>query len=167
MACALPLSPLFNLAGGYFFSTIPGTIYATISSVAGATILFLLVRYCFRDTIEAWYGHRLATFNDEFNKRGFWYLLSLVLLPITPFSFISIVAGLSTISSLLFVSAVTLGAMPGAALYTFAGRKLMEISSPRDIFSPSVIFALLAMGLISLAPFVMRMIDAVRRRFTK
>jgi uncharacterized membrane protein YdjX (TVP38/TMEM64 family) len=158
VSCAIPLSPLMTVASGYFFQTIPGTLYSIVGATLGATISFFVFRYLLRDYVQKKYGERLKRFNKEFRTRGASYLLFLQLLPITPFGVIAVISGLSTLPWWTFVWTTAVGIAPGSFIYAFAGRQLMTIEKMSDILSWPVIVALSLLALFSLLPIVVRTI---------
>ncbi len=153
---SIPVSPVLTVAGGYFFSIIPGAIYSIMGATLGAIISFLLFRYLLRGFVQEKYGMQLRHFNEEFKKRGANYLLFLQLMPITPFGVICIIAGLSSISLWTFIWTTVIGIVPGSFIYAFAGRQLMSIARIRDIFSWPIVLALTLLAFLSLIPVILR-----------
>lgn len=162
-AMAIPITPLLNVAAGALFSFLPATLYSVVAATAGAATAFFMVRYAFGHVLQKKYGDRLRTFNREFERRGYSYLLFLQLLPVTPYFLIVVLTGLSSISWITFVWTTAVGITPGTMIYVFAGRELAHIHKPSDILSPQVIIALLGLAVISLLPIVWRYI---RKRFS-
>lgn len=156
VACMIPISPALNIVNGYFFGAIAGALYSVIGSTIGALISFFIMRYLLYGYIQKKYGHRLQTFNMEVEKRGVSYLLFMQLLPITPFAAIVIIASLSPLSWWTFAWTTAVGILPGSLIYTFAGRQLMYIKEPADIFSWPLIIALLLLACIALLPMLMQ-----------
>ncbi len=153
---AIPVSPALNIVGGYFFDVIPGALYAIVGATIGATIAFFMFRYLLREFVQGKYGHLLKTFNREFKEQGASYLLFMQLLPITPFSVIIIVSGLSEISWWTFVWATILGIAPGSFIFAFAGKQLMSIEKPADVLSWPLILVLVLLAVLALLPIVVR-----------
>ncbi len=61
-------------------------------------------------------------------------------------------AGLSTISLSTFVWTTAIGIIPGSFVYSYAGSQLSSIQSTEDIVSPSILLALVMLGLLALVP---------------
>src|SRR5262249_21148831 len=135
---------------------IPGSIYSVWGCTIGATISFLLFRYLLRGLVHEKYGKSLISFNKEVKSHGGYYLLSLVLLPITPFGVVTILSGLSDISVTTFIWAVALGTLPGACIYAFAGKQLMNMEKTSDLLSFPLVIALLFLALLALLPIFIR-----------
>lgn len=153
---AIPVSPILNIAGGYFFDVIPGALYSIVGAALGATIAFFMFRYLLREFVQGKYGHRLQTFNNEFKKQGASYLLFMQLLPITPFSVITVLSGLSQISWWTFVWATILGIAPGSFIFSFAGKQLMSIEKVSDVLSWPLLLALTLLAVLALVPIIVR-----------
>ncbi len=151
-ALSLPAAALLTLTGGFLFGIIPGTLYAVLSATMGACLAFILARYLFRQPLMQSYNEKISSFNKEMERGGFWYLLSLRFLAIVPFFLINLLAGLTTISLSVFVSATALGIIPGALAYAYAGHQLNTIQSMRDIVSPGMIAAFSFLAILALIP---------------
>ncbi len=148
----VPLTILLNVAAGYFFGVIPGTIYSVVGCVAGSFISMLLFRYIFRSWAHKKYHARLGIVEDEFNKHGAEYILSLQLLPITPFAIINSIAGLSELPAWKFLLISFIGVTPYIFLNAYAGTKLTALNSVSDILSPGFLVLFLGLSLCAIAP---------------
>lgn len=148
----LPITLLLTIASGYFFGVLPGTCYSIAGSALGSLLSFLIFRYVLREWATKRYHKKLAAFEQDFDKHSTWYLLSLLLLPITPFALINVLAALSHIEAWKYICIVIIGITPYTFLYAFAGRKLVELTTTNDIFSPWFIMLSLIFSLCSLAP---------------
>jgi uncharacterized membrane protein YdjX (TVP38/TMEM64 family) len=153
---AIPVSPAFNIASGYFFGVIPGALYSIFGATIGVTIAFFIFRYLLREYVQEKYGYRLKRFNKEFKKEGVSYLLFMQLLPIMPFSVITILCGLSNMSWWTFVWVTMLGITPGSFIYAFAGRQFMYIEKASDVLSWPLILSLTLLAGLALLPLLMR-----------
>lgn len=148
----LPITILFNIASGYFFGVVLGTVYSVIGCVIGSLASFLIFRYILRDWATKRYHKRLIHVEQEFDKHGAWYILSLQLFPITPFAIINTIAGLSHIPAWKFMGISCIGVTPYIFLNAFAGRKLVEIRTLKDVLSPWFIGIFVGLSLCALAP---------------
>lgn len=152
----IPLTPLMNIAAGYFFGFFPGIFYTLIGSTIGTTVSFLIFRYLLKDMVQHYYGARLKYFNQEVKTHGAKYLLSLQLLPITPFAVIIILASLSEISLFTFMWTTLIGILPGVAVYAYTGKQLMTMTTISDIWSWQFISAFLLLTCLALLPLIVR-----------
>ena len=146
VALSLPIGAPMSMTGGFLFGTIPGVIFAVLASTAGASLLFLVVRYLIGDYVQKTYAHRLEVFNAAVAREGWHYLLSVRFVVMIPFFVINILAALTSIPFKTFFWTTALGVAPASLVFAFAGQQLMDIDSVRDIFSLEVVgaFGLLA-----------------------
>ena len=149
---SLPFALLLSLAGGFLFGSLPGTLFINIGATTGATALFIGSRYFFGEYFQGKYGANIKALNDELEENGKSYLLTLRLIPIFPFFLVNLMAGLSTISLSTFVWTTAIGIIPGSFVYSYAGSQLSSIQSTEDIVSPSILLALVMLGLLALVP---------------
>ncbi len=156
VTCSIPITIVLTIASGFFFGALPGALYSVCGSTAGATASFIIFRYFLRGFVKERYGKSLQKFNNELRKNGASYVLSLVLLPITPFGVITILSGLSDISVISFIVAIAVGTIPGCLIYAFAGKQLMNLKTVSDIWSLPFILSLLFLVILSLLPVIIR-----------
>ncbi len=154
----MPITLVLNIAAGYFFGVIPGTIYSVLSACIGALLSLLTFRYLIGDWVREKYSKQLGGFTKNFKEHGVYYLLSLQLFPITPFPIINICAGLSGISLITFVLSTLVGITPGTIIYTFAGRQLAHIKSAGELLSWQNVSILLILSVLSLIPIITKLL---------
>ncbi|MFZ5953533.1 MAG: TVP38/TMEM64 family protein [Candidatus Dependentiae bacterium] len=152
----LPLSALLTLLGGFLFGVIPGALYANIGATLGATISFLSVRYLFGHFLQKKYERQLATFNQAFHEKGWWYLMMTRFIFVIPFFVINILAGLTKVPLWTFVWTTSLGIIPSSLIYAYTGKQLTQIHSLHDIFTPKVLAAFVMLGLFAAVPTILR-----------
>lgn len=152
----MPITIMLNIAAGFFFGVIPGICYGIVSAAIGATFSLLVFRYVLSAHTFARYTDKLQRFKANFNKNGVWYLLSLQLLPITPYPIINICAALSGISIWTFLWTTVVGILPGLSLYTFAGKQLREATDASHILSWHLIVVLIILSMMVLLPILIR-----------
>ncbi len=157
-AFLLPGAGALSIAGGFFFGTIPATIYIIIGATSGALLAFLSVRYLIGSWLQKKYENQLKSFNKEIKTYGISYLLSLRLMPIMPFFVANILVALTKIPLKTFVWTTALGLIPGALIFSFTGNQLQEIESVQDIFTPPVLLAFLFLSLLALLPVIIKKI---------
>jgi uncharacterized membrane protein YdjX (TVP38/TMEM64 family) len=160
----IPFTPLLTLASGAIFGTVLGALYTVCGALAGCLISLVLFRYVFRDLLVQRHSAQFDRFQLEFRHHGINYLLSLVLLPIMPFSLITILAGISDIALWKFILAIGIGMLPTTFLYTYTGQQLSHVESANDILSWHFILLFTILALLSLFPIVMSKIrDRLKR----
>lgn len=116
-ALSLPATPLL-LAGGMVFGFAFGTLYNLIGLMFGAMISFWIGKALGRDAIVQLAGQRLRRTELMFQKRGFWPLIHIRLLPI-PFAVVGYAAALAGVPTLRYVWTSFLGLTPATMVNTF------------------------------------------------
>src|SRR5512135_280744 len=84
-ALSVPGAVVLSLAGGFLFGTAAGVVYINIGATAGAACAFLSARYLLGNRLQQKYEGQLSKFNNEMDRSGTSYLLTLRLIPIFPF----------------------------------------------------------------------------------
>lgn len=154
---SIPAGPLLTIGGGFLFGRWLGVALALPAATAGACVLFLAVR----SALAPWVARRAGPFMERLRpaleRNGFWYLLSLRLLPIVPFPVGSIAPALAGMGLPAFAAATALGILPGTVLFAGIGAGLGEILARGDrpdasvMLSPPVLLPLLGLAGLSLA----------------
>ncbi len=140
---SIPITAPLTLIGGFLFGTLQGTIATNIGATVGATLTFLIIRYLFSRSLQHRYRSQLHRFNNHFDQYGAQYLLLARMSIFIPFVLINIGAALTQIPLSTFIWTTSLGIIPGTSIYCYAGSNIGAINSLSDIFSPSIIIALL------------------------
>ena len=153
---SLPGGAIMTLAGGFLFGSVLGTVLVNIGATTGATLAFLVARYLLRDWVEQKFGDRLEPIQAGFAKNAFSYLMTLRLIPAFPFFLVNLVSGITRVNLGTYVTATSLGIIPGSFVFAFAGRQLGTINSLGEIASPPVLLAFTLLGLLALMPIAYR-----------
>jgi uncharacterized membrane protein YdjX (TVP38/TMEM64 family) len=167
VALSLPGATIMTLTGGFLFGVSLGAAVNVIGATAGASLLFLITRSAFGDALRERTGPFLGRLADGFRKDAFSYLLFLRLVPAFPFWAVNLAPALLGMRFPLFVAATALGIIPGTTVYSAFGASLGQLFDAgaevrlKDVFSPTLIAALIGLGFLSLLPVVVRYI---RRR---
>lgn len=148
----IPGAVILSLAGGYVFGAVFGTLFAVTGATVGASIGFLMARYIMGASLNQKYEKQLQKLNSELTSNGHMYMLTLRLIPIFPFFLINILAGLTSLRLSTFFWTSYVGMIPGGFVFVYAGSRLNEVSSPKDIFSPGMLSAFVLLGLLMLMP---------------
>jgi pyruvate/2-oxoglutarate dehydrogenase complex dihydrolipoamide dehydrogenase (E3) component/uncharacterized membrane protein YdjX (TVP38/TMEM64 family) len=159
---SLPGATLLTLAAGALFGLLWGTVLVSFASAIGATIAFLASRFVLREWVRRTYEAQLRAIDRGVDKEGGFYLFTLRLIPAVPFFVINLAMGLTRMRAPTFYWVSQLGMLPGTLVYVYAGTQLGGIGSLRDVLSPGLIGALLALGLFPLA--AKKVLDAYRAR---
>ena len=145
---SLPGGAAATIAGGAVFGIGVATVVISFASSIGATLAFLLTRYVFRDWIAARFGSRLAAIDAGVRREGPLYLFMLRLVPAIPVMLVNAGMGLTCMRTWTYYWVSQLGMLAGTLLFANAGSRLAEISSPGDVFTPGVIGAFIALGVL-------------------
>lgn len=157
-ALSLPGAAVMSLAGGALLGFWIGVPVVLLSASIGATLAFLASRYLFRGWVECHFGHRLQVVNQELQRDGIFYLLSLRLIPAIPFVVINLLMGLTTLPTLSFFWVSFVGMMAGTAVYVNAGVQLAAIDDLAEIFSPVILSSFL---LLAIFPWLARWVIGI------
>lgn len=150
VAFSVPGAAVMTLASGALFGFWPGLIIASISATIGATLAMLAARFLVRDWVKSRFPAAVKRIDKGIESNGNAYLLSLRLAPVFPFFLINLAMGVTAMTASRFAILSMIGALPGAAAYTFAGTALAAVDSLSEILSPALIGALLALALLPL-----------------
>jgi uncharacterized membrane protein YdjX (TVP38/TMEM64 family) len=148
---SLPGAAILTLAGGLLFGIVWGTILASISSTAGASLAFLHSRYLLRDWVRRRFGGLLERIDRGIEKDGGFYLFTLRLVAGFPFFAVNAAMGLTRMRLWTFWWVSQLGMLPGTIVYINAGAHLRDITGPRDVFTWPVLLSFALLGVLPLA----------------
>lgn len=172
VALSLPTALILTLSGGFLFGPWIGGSAAAIGCTAGATIIFLVSRLTVGDAVEARTGPRVRALAEEIRKDAFFYILTLRLIPMTPFWLTNVAAGLIAIPAATFAAATLIGILPVGLIYAgigsgldaeFASGKALSLST---LISPKLALPLLALAALSVLPILYQRRRAKRARAT-
>lgn len=156
VAFSLPGATVMTLAGGFLFGTWPGAAAAVVGATLGASALFLAARHALAETLARRAGPFLARVRDGLARDGFWYLLSLRLLPVLPFWLVNLAPALAGMRLPPFAAATFLGIIPATVVFAGIGAGLggvLEAGGRPDlavIFSPGILLPMLGLAALSL-----------------
>lgn len=127
VALSLPGALIMTLTGGLLFGWKVGAPATVIGATIGATVIFLVARTSFGETLAARAGPALSKLRDGFRENAMSYLLFLRLVPAFPFVVVNLAAALLGVPLRTYVTATFLGIIPGTAAYSFAGAGLGSV----------------------------------------
>lgn len=158
VALSLPGAVFLTLAGGFLFGVALGATLTVIGATLGATILFLVARSAIGDTLRERAGPFLARMSEGFSRNAFNYLLFLRLVPAFPFWAVNLAPALFGMRLVPYVIATFIGIIPATVVFSAFGASLGSIFEAggdvnlKSVLSPTLIAALVALGLLSLLP---------------
>jgi uncharacterized membrane protein YdjX (TVP38/TMEM64 family) len=156
VAFSLPGGAVMTLAGGFLFGPWLGTALAAAGATAGACLLFLGARHALGDALARRAGPLLERVREGLRRDGFWYLLSLRLIPVVPFWLLNLAPALVGMRFLPYAAATAIGIIPGTAVYAGIGAGLGGILVRGErpdlsvILSPGILLPLLGLAALSL-----------------
>ena len=185
VALSVPGAVFLTLIGGFLFGVAVGATAAVIGATAGATLIFLLARTALGEPLLRRAGPRAQQLAQGFRDDAFSYLLFLRLVPAFPFFLVNLVPAFAGVRLGPFVAATALGVIPAALVYALAGTGLDSVITAqknsfqdclaaghadcrltfdaKDVLTPHLLGALIALGLLALVPVVVRRLRARQR----
>jgi uncharacterized membrane protein YdjX (TVP38/TMEM64 family) len=185
VSLSLPGAAFLTVAGGFLFGLVIGAAAAVIGATLGATVIFLVARTALGEPLLKRAGPRASQLAQGFRADAFNYLLFLRLVPAFPFFLVNLVPAFAGVTLSTFVAATTLGIIPAALVYAFAGTGLDSVIAAQktsydvcvaagradcrlafnagDVLTPELIGALIALALLALAPVLVKRLRARSR----
>ncbi|MEA2904019.1 MAG: hypothetical protein QOI12_1406 [Alphaproteobacteria bacterium] len=181
---AMPTGIVLAVTGGFLFGTLVGGISAMIGSTIGATAIFLIARTAAGEHLARRAGPAAERLAAGFRADAFSYIVFLRLVPV-PSWFTNLTAAVLGVRPAIFVAATALGRSPGSLILAFFGAGLdsliaADVASyraclavggddcridfdPANVFTPTLLAALVALGLLALLPVVAKRLWLWRR----
>ncbi len=158
VAFSLPGAVWLTIAGGFLFGIVATSLYVVVAATIGATLVFLLARYVFRDAWERRAGAAIRRMESGFRDNAFSYLLVLRLVPVFPFWLVNLVPAFLGVRLATYIVTTFLGIIPGAVVYASVGGGLEEVFARGGrpdlsiIWAPEVLGPLLGLSALALVP---------------
>ena len=178
VALSLPGATILTVIGGFLFGLMLGGTVAVIGATIGATVIFLVARTALGEPLLRRAGPRARLLAEGFRAAAFNYLLFLRLVPAFPFFLVNLVPAFAGVRLGPFVAATALGVIPASFVYALAGTGLDSVImaqkktfddclaagradcrlafDPRDVLTPELLGALVALGLLALVPVLVK-----------
>lgn len=149
----LPVALVMTAASGLLFGGPLGAVLSVAGAALGALSTYGLA---WSLSLRAPRRHRrtLERLVTAIRANTFAYVLSLRLLPLAPFTLVSLAAGLARAPLPAFLGATVLGVLPESAVYAAVGAGLGDSLArggalrPADLARPQLLLALAALGLL-------------------
>ena len=129
-------SPILLIAGFVFGKWI-GSIYSVIALTTGATLLYLIASYFFKDLVEEKFQKKFLKLNEKFKKNEFYFFLIYRFVGGIPFVISNIVPVLFNVKIKNFIFGSLLGMYPQIFVWTALGEGLNEIIE-KNVETPSI-----------------------------
>jgi uncharacterized membrane protein YdjX (TVP38/TMEM64 family) len=178
VALSVPGAIFLTVAGGFLFGVAVGASAAVIGATIGATLIFLVARSALGEPLLRRAGPSAAKLAQGFRDDAFSYLLFLRLVPAFPFFLVNLVPAFAGVRLAPFMAATALGIIPASLVFTFAGTGLDSVITvqknlhqaclaagktdchmtfdARDVLTPQLLGALIALGLLALVPVLVK-----------
>jgi uncharacterized membrane protein YdjX (TVP38/TMEM64 family) len=178
VSLSLPGGLFLTVSGGLLFGVLIGGAAAVMGATVGATVIFLIARSAFGEYVVRRAGPRLSKLADGFCAHAFSYLLFLRLVPVFPFFLVNLAPALVGVRLTTFVAATAIGIIPATFVFASVGAGLDSVIqaqaamyhaclnagradcrldfNPAAALTPQLIGALIALGLLALAPVLVR-----------
>ncbi|MBD1909832.1 TVP38/TMEM64 family protein [Leptolyngbya sp. FACHB-16] len=136
---------IFTIAGGVVFGLLWGTVYSIAGATLGAMGALWLTRYLFRDWVEHRFGHNptLQKFQRGIAEQSLLFVLSMRLIPVTPFNVENYLFGLTLVDWRSYLLGTIVGIIPGTIAYTWVG-----VTGAQALEGGSALSFFLAVGLL-------------------
>jgi len=178
VALSIPGASLLTMSGGILFGFLVGATASIIGATTGATIVFLVARSAFGESLARRAGPLANKIASGFCANAFSYLLFLRLVPAFPFFLVNLAPALVGVKLSTFVAATAIGIVPATFAFAFLGAGLDSLlaapgsayraclaSGATDcelhfslgmIVTPQLLCALAALGVFALLPVVLK-----------
>ncbi len=116
-------SNVMSVVGGAVFGLVWGTVWSLMGATLGAIGAFWVARYLLRDWAEARFGQHpaLSRFNQTISHNSLSFVLAVRLTPLSPFSLVNFLFGLTSIDLKPYGIGTFVGIIPLTLAYTWLG----------------------------------------------
>ncbi|NNC35888.1 MAG: TVP38/TMEM64 family protein [Hyphomonadaceae bacterium] len=167
-----PVASFLTIFGGFLFGTSLGGGAAILGATLGATVLFIAVKYAFKDIFKKKFGKYTDRFEAGLKENELSYLFILRLIPAYPFFVPSIVLALFDIRVRNFFFTTLFGIVPGTLVYASIGNGIGAVFDAGGeaqlsglLTKPAVILPILGLILLSLIPIIYK--KYVKKKITQ
>jgi uncharacterized membrane protein YdjX (TVP38/TMEM64 family) len=143
---------VLSLTFGFLFGRWIATALVVTAATLGATLLFLVARYLFGETVREKLGKIGERIDAEFTQDGFSWLLFMRLMPVFPYFLVNLIPALTAMRTRTFMAATLVGILPSTLIVTNLGQALGNLESTRGLLAPETLIALSLVGLLALLP---------------
>lgn len=153
VACMLAIpGTILAVTGGALFGLGWGTMWSVVGGTLGAIVAFSMARRWLHDWAERRYGNspKLQRFKQAVASNALAFVLLVRFAPISPFSVVNFLFGLTPISLAAYVAGTVIGIIPGTLAYTWLGKTGRDAFTGGDAMPLAIATTLLT--LISAIP---------------
>lgn len=174
VAISFPVGLPLSITAGFLFGWVLAGFATVTAATIGAIIIFLIARSSFGEVFQARAGPFINKMTQGFQKDAFQYLITLRLVPAFPFWVVNIVPALLNMRLAPYALGTFIGIIPGTFAFTYLGAGLDSVIQeqerlnpgcadagtcsidPKAFVTPELLTALLALGVLSFLPFVIK-----------
>ncbi len=153
-----------SLLYGSYFGWPRAMLIVSFASTAGATLAMLTSRYLFRDFVQNRFSSQLAGINQNLDREGAFYLFTLRLLVVVPFSMLNLIMGLTNMKWTTYWWVSQLGMLPGTMAYVYAGSTVQIEQLAEHGFQGVGWQTLLAFAILGIMPITIKKLLSLVRR---
>ena len=136
-----------TVAGGYLFGIGLGSLLAALGSTLGGGLLFLATRGALSSLLGKIRVPRMMAASAKVRQRPVPYLFALRLIPVLPFSLVTLLAASLDIGLGAFFGATFVGVMPSVLAFTSIGSALdLAVSAQDQVISPHLLYLQIGLG---------------------
>jgi uncharacterized membrane protein YdjX (TVP38/TMEM64 family) len=146
----LPGATVLHISGGVLFGFAAGLGLVSIGSTIGTMCGFATSRLLLRGWVERLARGRLREVEAGIARDGGLYVFAFRLMPVVPYSVINVILGACPIRLVTYVWVSLVASLPRYLLYVAAGTQIDRIHSLEDLYSPGLVAALAALGVVPL-----------------
>lgn len=159
VAISFPGAGFLSIFAGFLFGIVTGTLAVVVGATIGATIIFLIARFAFKDFFRSKAGPFIEKFENGLKENEISYLFIVRLIPIFPFFIVNIVPALFDVKVRNYALTTLFGIIPGSLVYVSVGNGIgAALGAGEDVplkglmFRPEVIGPIIGLILLSLIP---------------
>jgi uncharacterized membrane protein YdjX (TVP38/TMEM64 family) len=162
-AVCLPFNLILTLASGLLFGPWVGGAATVVGAAVGSLGAYYAAHTAFGEPLRRYAERRggsLQKIIDGFGQDAFSYVLSLRLVPVFPFWFVSLAAGIASPPVWSYVAGTGIGVIPACFIYAGLGAGLGKAFASGEpvtlhsILTPHIVLPLLGLSVLSVLPAV-------------
>jgi uncharacterized membrane protein YdjX (TVP38/TMEM64 family) len=163
---SLPVALILTLAGGFLFGPLEGGLVSALASAVGGTVIFLICRTALGDSLRKFAGPKVLKLRDAAHKDALGLMLTLRLVPMTPFWLINIGAAALDIPLRAFLIGSAIGGLPSSFIYAALGSGLGGVfdsggaPTMQMLLQPRVLAPLAALAVLAVVPLGWKLLRA-------
>ncbi len=127
ISMSLPGGVILTITGGFLFGPYLGGGITVVAATVGASLLFLIAKTSFGETLAEKAGPWLSNLTEGFQENALNYLLFLRLVPAFPFWLVNLAPALLGVPLRTFVIGTFVGIIPGTFAFSYVGAGLESI----------------------------------------